>query len=354
MQIIETQGVFFSYKARPILKDVSLKVEAGKTTVLLGPSGCGKSTLLRLIAGFEAPTRGVIWIGRQVVSRDGSVVVPPEGRAIGMVFQDLALWPHMTVTATLDFVLRQVGCQGAERSKRIETMLAKASLQSVATAYPSQLSGGQQQLLALARAMITQPKVILMDEPLSSLDVPLRERFIETLLRRVKDDRLSLLYVTHDQEEAFTLADRIIVMNQGRIEQVGPPEEVYSHPATEFVQGFIGVTNVLEGVVVADGQVGTPYGTICAETTALKIGDKVKLFIRAENLRMCHDENGGIVGVVERKVYTGAGILYYIDMGDRFLKARSMDEVELRKQFAVKVIGHPKCVRSEQHPASPG
>lgn len=350
MQIIETQGVFFSYKARPILEDVSLKVEEGKTTVLLGPSGCGKSTLLRLIAGFEAPTRGVIWIERQVVSRDGSVVVPPEGRAIGMVFQDLALWPHMTVTATLDFVLRQIGCQGAERLKRIETMLAKASLQSIATAYPSQLSGGQQQLLALARAMITQPKVILMDEPLSSLDVPLRERFIETLLRRVKDDRLSLLYVTHDQEEAFALADQIIVMNQGRIEQVGPPEEVYSHPATEFVQGFIGVTNVLEGVVVADGQVGTPYGTICAETAALKIGDKVKLFIRAENLQMCQDGNGGIVGIVERKVYTGGGILYYIDMGDRFLKARSTDEVELRKQVAVKVVGYPRCVPSEQYP----
>lgn len=354
MQIIETQGVFFSYKARPILKDICLKVEEGKTTVLLGPSGCGKSTLLRLIAGFEAPTRGVISIGGQVVSCHGSVVVPPERRAIGMVFQDLALWPHMTVTATLEFVLRQVGCQGAERSRRIETMLAKASLQSVATAYPSQLSGGQQQLLALARAMITQPKVILMDEPLSSLDVHLRDRFIETLLRRVKDDRLSLLYVTHDQGEAFALADQIVAMNQGRIEQIGTPEEVYSHPATEFVQGFIGVTNVVEGVVVDDGQVGTPYGIICAETAALKIGDKVKLFIRAENLRMCQDGNGSIVGIVERKVYTGAGILYYIDMGNRFLKARSMNEVELRKQVAVKVVGHPRCVRSERHPGSPG
>ncbi len=354
MPIIETQGVFFSYQARPILQDVSLTVEEGHTTVLLGPSGCGKSTLLRLIAGFEAPARGVIRIAGQVVSRDGSVVVPPERRAIGMVFQDLALWPHMTVTATLDFVLRQVGCRGAERSQRIDTMLAKASLQSVAAAYPSQLSGGQQQLLALARAMITQPKVILMDEPLSSLDVALRDGFIETLLRRVKDDRLSLLYVTHDQGEAFALADRIVVMHQGRIEQAGSPEEVYSHPATAFVQGFIGVTNVLDGVVVADGHVGTPYGTICAETTASKIGDTVKLFIRAEDLRMGQDEYGGIVGVVERKVYTGAGILYYIDMGDRFLKARSMDEVELRTQVAVKIVGQPRSVRSERHPARSG
>jgi len=354
MPIIEIQGVFFAYQARPILQDISLTVEEGHTTVLLGPSGCGKSTLLRLIAGFEAPARGAIVIGGRVVSRDGSVVVPPEERAIGMVFQDLALWPHMTVTATLDFVLRQVGCQGVERSKRIDTMLAKASLQSVATAYPSQLSGGQQQLLALARAMITQPKVILMDEPLSSLDVALRERFIEALLRRVKEDCLSLLYVTHDQEEAFTLADRIIVMNQGQIEQVGPPEEVYSHPATEFVQGFIGVTNVLEGVVVADRHVETPYGPVCAETAAFNIGDTVKLFIRAENLRLCPDAQGGIAGVVERKVYTGAGILYYIDMGDRFLKARSMEEVELRTRVAVKVIGHPTSVRAEPHSARPG
>src|SRR5215831_2348476 len=196
MVLIDAQGICFSYEATPILQDISLAVAQGKVTVLLGPSGCGKSTLLRLIAGFEAPTKGVIRIGGQVVSQDGRIVVPPERRQIGMVFQDLALWPHMTVRKTLDFVLRAGACPASERAERVQDMLAKASLQAVTTAYPSQLSGGQKQLLALARAMITQPQVILMDEPLASLDVSLRQRFIETLLRLVQEEHLSLLYVT--------------------------------------------------------------------------------------------------------------------------------------------------------------
>ncbi len=350
MAIIEVQGVFFSYGARAVLEDISLQVEQGKITVLLGPSGCGKSTLLRLIAGFEAPRKGVITIGGQVVSRDGRIVVPPERRGIGMVFQDLALWPHMTVMKTLDFVLRAVGCPPDEHVKRIEGMLAKASLQSVARAFPSQLSGGQQQLLALARVVITRPRVILMDEPLSSLDVFLREQFIETLLRLVKDDHLSLLYVTHDQGEAFTLADQVVVMNRGRIEQIGTPEEVYHSPATEFVQGFIGVTNVLEGIVVANGLVKTPYGMIHCKTAGLKIGEEVRLFVRAEDLQIDQGEDGEIVGIVERKVYTGGGILYYyIDVKDRFLKVRSLDEVQEGRQVTLKLIRHPRCVRSERH-----
>ncbi len=261
MAIIDIHRVSFAYGATSILQDISLSVASGKTTVLLGPSGCGKSTLLRLIAGFAVPTRGRISIAGQVVSQDGRIIVPPERRQLGMVFQDLALWPHMTVQATLHFVLRAGGCPATERAARVRAMLTKAALDAVATAYPSQLSGGQRQLLALARALMTQPQVLLMDEPLASLDVALRERFIELLLRLVQEEHLSLLYVTHQQEEAFTLADAIIVMYQGRIEQTGTPEEVYHHPATAFVQRFIGVTNVLTGVVVADGQVQTPGGT---------------------------------------------------------------------------------------------
>ena len=251
----------------------------------------------------------------------------------------------MTVKETLDFVLRAVGCSADARPERIDGMLAKGSLHSVATAYPSQLSGGQQQLLALARAMITHPSVILMDEPLSSLDVSLRERFIEMLLRWVKDEHLSLLYVTHDQGEAFTLADRVIVMNRGRIEQIGSPEEVYHRPATEFAQSFIGVTNTLEGIVVANGQVKTSCGTIPCDTSGLKLGEEVRLFIKAEDLQIEQGGNGQILGIVERKVYTGGGTLYYIDVGDSFLKVRSLYEVQGGSQVTVKVIGHVGCVR---------
>ncbi len=351
MAIIEASGVFFSYGAEATLKDISLTAPQGRVTVLLGPSGCGKSTLLRLIAGFEAPTRGTIRIQGQTVSQDGQIVIPPERRQIGMVFQDLALWPHMTVIKTLDFVLRASGCRPGDRSERIVQMLAKASLQPVARAYPSQLSGGQQQLLALARAMITRPTVILMDEPLSSLDVSLRERFIETLLRLVKDEHLSLLYVTHDQGEAFTLADLIVVMNRGQIEQAGAPWEVYHRPLTDFVQSFIGVTNILEGIVVADGLVKTSCGTIPCEAPGRKIGEEVKLVVRAEDLTVAQDGKGEIVGIVERKVLTGGGMLY-VAAGGGFLRVRSSHEAQEGQETVLRVVRPPKCLRVGRPPGS--
>jgi iron(III) transport system ATP-binding protein len=344
MAIIDVQHLAFAYGATPILQDVCLEVEPRTITVLLGPSGCGKSTLLRLIAGFEAPKSGVIRLGDQVVSQDGRIVVPPEGRRIGMVFQDLALWPHMTVRTTLDFVLRGVGCPARERADRVQAMLAKASLQAVATAYPAQLSGGQQQLLTLARALIAQPQVILMDEPLASLDVALREQFIEMLLRLVKDEHLSLLYVTHDHEEAFTLADRLVVMSRGRVEQVGTPEAIYHRPATAFVQRFIGVTNVLDGIVVADGRVQTACGVIRCETSSVHSGEAVQVVIRAEDLHVEPDGTGELVGVVARTVYPGGGLLY-IDMGSRLLKARSSAEMSPGQRVTLTVGRAPRCLR---------
>jgi iron(III) transport system ATP-binding protein len=349
MAIIDIQHLGFAYGATPILQDVSLTVEPRQITVLLGPSACGKSTLLRLIAGFEAPRRGMIRLGDQVVSQDGRIVVPPERRRIGMVFQDLALWPHMTVRTTLDFVLRGVGYPADERADRIQAMLTKASLHAVATAYPAQLSGGQQHLLALARALIAQPRVILMDEPLASLDVALREQFIEMLLRLVKDEPLSLLYVTHDHEEAFTLADHMVVMSRGRVEQVGTPEAIYHRPATAFVQRFIGVTNVLDGIVVADGRVQTAYGVIRCETSSVHSGEAVQMVIRAEDLHVEPDGAGELVGVVARRVYPGGGLLY-IDLGSRFLKVRTSADIPAGQRVTLAVRKPPHCLRRGDPP----
>jgi len=345
MGVIELHNLSFSYGTKPVLEQISLTIEQGKITALLGHSGCGKSTLLRLIAGFETPTTGLIKIGSRVVSQGGRIIVPPDGRELGMVFQDLALWPHMRVAETLDFVLRAIRCPAHQRSKRIEQMLAKASLQSLARAYPSQLSGGQQQLLALARAMITRPTMILMDEPLSSLDVSLREQFIETLLRLAKDEHLSILYVTHDQAEAFSLADRIAVMNRGRIEQIGTPDDVYHSPATDFVRSFIGVSNLLEGSVFAEGEVKATCGTIQCETSGFKIGEKVQLLVRAEDLHIQHNGTGEIGGIVDRKIYTGAGIVYHVDVGGCILKARSVDEVQKGRHVTIKVSRPPTIRR---------
>ena len=344
MAIIDVQHLGFAYGTTLILQDVCLTIESRTITVLLGPSGCGKSTLLRLIAGFDAPRSGVIRIEDQVVSQDGRIMVAPERRRLGMVFQDLALWPHMTVRTTLDFVLRGVGCPAGERADRVQAMLTKASLQAVALAYPAQLSGGQQQLLALARALISQPRVILMDEPLASLDVALREQFIETLLRLVQGEPLSLLYVTHDHEEAFTLADRLVVMSQGQIEQVGTPEAIYHRPATPFVQRFIGVTNVLDGIVVADGRVQTACGMIRCETSNVHSGEAVQVVIRAEDLHVEPDGAGELVGVVARTVYPGGGLLY-IDMGSRFLRVRSSADIPPGQRVTLAVHRAPRCLR---------
>jgi ABC-type Fe3+/spermidine/putrescine transport system ATPase subunit len=345
MGIIELDNLSFSYGTKPILEQISLTVEQGMITVLLGHSGCGKSSLLRLIAGFETPTAGVIKIAGRVVSQHGHIVVPPDGRELGMVFQDLALWPHMRVAETLDFVLRAIRCPAHQRSERIEQMIQKASLQSLARAFPSQLSGGQQQLLALARAMITRPTMILMDEPLSSLDVSLREQFIETLLRLAKDERLSILYVTHDQVEAFSLADRIVVMNRGRVDQVGTPDEVYHSPATDFVRSFIGMSNFLEGSIFDDGEVRAACGTIHCETSGFMIGERVQLIVRAEDLHLQQNGTGEIGGIVDRKIYTGAGIVYHVDVGGCVLKARSADEVQKGERVTLRVICNPTIRR---------
>src|SRR5262249_8427735 len=259
---------------------------------------------------------------------------------------------HRPCTAPLHFALRATGCPGRERAERVREMLTKAALHAVATAYPSQLSGGQRQLFALARAMITQPKVILMDEPLASLDVALRERFIEMLLRLVQEEHLSLLYVTHQQEEAFTLADCMVIMHQGRIEQRGTPQEVYHHPATAFVQAFIGGTNTLEGVVVTSGQVHTACGTIHCETLEIQAGEAVRLCIRAEDLTIDHGGKGEIVGVVARTVPLGGSMLY-IDVGGRFLKVRSTDDVQQGQEVMLTMRRRPQCTRLEPSSGAP-
>jgi len=228
----------------PAIEEVSLRVHDGEILGLLGPSGCGKTTLLRLIAGLDTPDQGTITIGDRCVTAPG-LFVPPEQRSLGMVFQDFALFPHLTVAENIAFGLQQHRFSKKQIQERVMAILSLVHLQGMEKRYPHELSGGQQQRVALARAIAPQPAVILLDEPLSNLDAQVRLQLREELRTILKASGTTAIFVTHDQEEALSLSDRLAVMRQGRLEQVGTPEEIYCQPASRFVAGFISQANFL-------------------------------------------------------------------------------------------------------------
>ena len=220
---------------------VDLEIEHGEFFTLLGPSGSGKTTTLRLIAGFELPDGGTVELAGRDVTRD-----PPYERDVNTVFQDYALFPHMSVVQNVEYGLRVKGVKGPERRRRAEQALATVQLETFGDRKPGQLSGGQRQRVALARSIVNEPTVLLLDEPLGALDLKLRQGMQIELKRIQQEVGITFLYVTHDQEEALTMSDRLAVFNEGRIEQVGPPAEVYEHPANDFIAGFVGVSNLVE------------------------------------------------------------------------------------------------------------
>lgn len=229
MMAVRFQDVFKHYRERAVVREFSLQVPPGERLVLLGPSGCGKTTVLRLLAGLVSPDRGQIDINDEVVGMDGTILRELQERGLGMVFQDLALWPHLSVTGNLEFGLRARGVAAAERRRRIAETLDLMQLQSYAEAKPAELSGGEQQRTALARALVLSPNLLLMDEPLSSLDFELNFQLRRDLLRLQRDIEFTLIYVTHNLEEAFDIATRIAVMKDGRIERMGDVSEIRAH-----------------------------------------------------------------------------------------------------------------------------
>jgi len=226
VKLLELDSVRLAYGERVAVDGVSLTVNEGERTVILGPSGCGKTTILRLLAGLAAPDRGRVLISGQLASADGRILIEPERRGLGMVFQDLALWPHLSVIGNLDLGLRARGVPRTERKRRIHEMLELVELTELAAARPGELSGGQQQRVALARALVLEPRALLMDEPLSSLDPELNRRLREEILALQARLGFTLVYVTHDREEASGLATRIVIMNRGQVVRDGSPEDV--------------------------------------------------------------------------------------------------------------------------------
>ncbi len=297
---LRLQGVRKSYGSVAAVAGVDLAVLEGEFFTLLGPSGSGKTTLLRLIAGFERPDQGLIELGGRDVTG-----VPPHLRETNTVFQDYALFPHMTVAENIAYGLKIKRLPEAERRERAERALRMVRLEGLGGRRPNQLSGGQRQRVALARAIVNEPRVLLLDEPLGALDLKLRQEMQLELKRIQREVGITFVYVTHDQEEALTMSDRIAVMAGGRIEQLGPPDEVYERPATEFVAGFIGISNLLE----RDGS---------------------RFVVRPEKLRMLlageEAEVGMTVepGTVEQVVYVGMATRYLVrlDKGEELVVMR--------------------------------
>ncbi len=259
MNLLQVEGIDVSYGRNPVVQGVSFALDEGKIGCLLGPSGCGKTTVLRAVAGFEQPAGGEITIKQQLISGKGRFV-PPERREIGMVFQDFALFPHMSVEDNIRFGIRKWSAK--EQEARIHELLAMIGLPTQGRAFPHQRSGGQQQRVALARALAMRPSVVLFDEPLSNLDAKLREQVRREIRGLQREFGFTAIYVTHDQSEALAMSDRVVVLNGGRIEQIGAPEEVYQRPDTAFVADFIGSANLLPFERVEDHVVETALGRL--------------------------------------------------------------------------------------------
>ena len=335
---IEIRNVNVSYGANHILKDVSLSIGPGEFFAFLGPSGCGKTTLLRLIAGFSSSTSGDIRVGGKDISH-----LPPWQRDVGMVFQSYALWPHMTVARNVAFGLEERRINRTVISEKVAAALALVGLEAFADRYPSQLSGGQQQRVALARTIVIEPKVLLLDEPLSNLDAKMRiqvRRELRDLQQRLG---LTTIFVTHDQEEANSVCDRIAVLSEGTVQQVGTPMELYQAPSNLFVAGFLGSANILAGRILETGAgcvfeiEGGPSLPLPAGRAAPKTG---KLVFRPENALLNPPEGPGIPGIIVHREFLGAAVRYgVVAAGSEILV-----EVPFSSRDGLEEVGSPACI----------
>ena len=307
--LVSFRGVQKSYDGETlIVKDLNLDIRKGEFLTLLGPSGSGKTTSLMMLAGFETPTAGEILLDGRSLNK-----LPPHKRDIGMVFQNYALFPHMTVAENLAFPLSVRGMSRTDISERVKRALSMVQLDSFRNRYPGQLSGGQQQRVALARALAPEPKVLLLDEPLSALDLKLRQAVRMELKQIQRETGIAFVFVTHDQEEALTMSDRIAVMSDGHVQQIGTPREIYEAPANRFVADFIGETNLIEvpvlGIEGGMAEVSLPGGRALRCPTPLTgpVGQGV-LSLRPERIDLCAPGEADLVVTATDQVYLGTDI----------------------------------------------
>lgn len=294
---VQIKDAFKQYGSNVVLNGINLEVKQGELLTLLGPSGCGKSTTLNLIAGFLEADRGEVYIKGKKVTK-----VPPYKRDLGMVFQTYSLFPHMTVYENLNFGLKLRKIAQAEKDKRISRVLELVKMAGLGNRYPRELSGGQRQRVAIARALVVEPELLLLDEPLSNLDAKLRHELRTEIKRLQKEIGVTTIFVTHDQEEALSMSDRVVVMNAGKIEQISTPTSIYNHPNSEFVFQFIGKSNSFEGKVIAVDQqkitvqleneiTYVDVDNLMGSDRSCRAGDEVKLYIRPEKIKVSSTAN---------------------------------------------------------------
>jgi len=326
MDQIGITGISKRFNDTIVLKNINLSVKSGEFLSILGPSGCGKSTLLRIIAGLEDPTSGDIVIAGKNVTKE-----PVWKRKIGFVFQNFALWPHLSVLGNVTMGLELRGVGKAERTERALGALRQVQLEALADRYPSQLSGGQQQRVSIARAIVLEPTVLLLDEPLSSLDKNLRQDMqveLKTLQQKLK---LTTIFVTHDQEEAMSLSDRIAVMNEGAVEQIDVPENIYSRPSTSYVARFVGETTFFEGRVEpgANGSIlRTADGALIPLQSGTEVGSfEAKAFVRPEWIQLKRMDRTSsehmLTGRIERIMFFGSTSDFLVRQGSRLIRIKS-------------------------------
>lgn len=341
MTRIECKNIVKKYGDNTIIPNLNLEIKEGEFFTLLGPSGCGKTTLLRMIAGFNTIEGGTISFNGKVINN-----ISPSKRNIGMVFQNYAVFPHMSVKKNVAFGLTNRKISKDEINKRVDKVLKSVRMDNLKDRMPANMSGGQQQRIALARAIVIEPDVLLMDEPLSNLDAKLRVE-MRTVIRNIQQDvKITTVYVTHDQEEAMAVSDRIAVMKDGVIQQVGTPRQIYSRPSNLFVASFIGNTNILDGVLTKKGdyhQLTIENYTIDIkhlDTSKTKDG-KVKVSIRPEDFKVVSVNDAGIIGTVKDSVFLGANIHYTVELKSGTLVdivQEASEEEFLRKGMNVTLV----------------
>ncbi|NMM43390.1 ABC transporter ATP-binding protein [Rhodospirillaceae bacterium KN72] len=333
LEVFDVSKQFGSYRA---LDHVSFTIDENEFFTLLGPSGCGKTTLLRMIAGFESPTSGAILLyGKEIAG------LPPEKRKVNTVFQSYALFPHMTLAQNIAFGLENLGWDKARRDARVGEMLDLVHMSDFAARNPLQLSGGQRQRIALARALATEPQILLLDEPLSALDLKLRQAMRDELRQLQRQTGITFVFVTHDQDEALDMSDRICVLGDGQIQQIGTPSEIYEDPENRFVADFIGETNFLDGTVVSvDGdkaRVKTPFGF---DITTFQKGvtgpGPVTVSLRPEKIGMAEQATGNsLTGTIAGRNYMGGFTHYTVDVSGILLRVSRRNDVSHADSFDI-------------------
>jgi len=322
----------------PAIDHITLELEKGEILALLGPSGCGKTTTLRLIAGFETPDDGVIEIDGRLMA-DAYLCVPPEQRGVGVVFQESTLFPHLTVAENILFGLRRLSAQS--RTQRLRDMLETVGLTAFSRRYPHELSGGQQQRVALARALAPRPAVLLLDEPFSNLDADLRSQMLHEVYAILRELGTTAVFVTHDHQEAFMVADRVGVLNCGRLEQLGRPEDIYYLPATRFVARFVGQANFVPGRIVGS-TIETVLG-LFPNCTGLPQGTPVDVMIRPDELDVQVDSAGNAT-VVSRR-FRGADTRVVVQLASGLmLYSHQASALVLQPRERVRVVARPAQV----------